>query len=242
MGETMINTILFDLDGTLLSMDTDLFIKQYFGYISVALKDYLTQEEVVKLFWDATYRVIKSDDETTTNEDVFFDYFFSQVDLVEHEIVETLYEFYDNDFGKLKKLAESKKEMIESIEILKSKGYDIVVATNPIFPEVAIHQRIEWADLDKDDFIHITHLEESHFTKPNIRYFKEILLKTGKDASECLMVGNHIEEDMVANEIGIETYLITNHIMGDVTNKSNVVHEGNYEDFLNFVKELPKIN
>ena len=237
----MINTVLFDLDGTLLSMDTDLFIKQYFGLISVALKDYLTQEEVVKLFWEATSKVIKSNDETTTNEQVFFNHFFSKVDLDEQEVVELLYEFYGNEFGKLKALAESKEEMIESIQILKDKGYDVVVATNPIFPEVAIHQRIEWADLNKDDFIHITHLEESHFTKPNVNYFKEILTKINKDASECLMVGNHIEEDMVAHEIGIETYLITNHMMGDESDKSNAIHEGNYQDFLNFVNSLESI-
>ena len=36
----MINTILFDLDGTLLSMDTDLFIKKYFEALTIKLKDY----------------------------------------------------------------------------------------------------------------------------------------------------------------------------------------------------------
>ena len=237
----MINTVLFDLDGTLLSMDTDLFIKQYFGLISIALKDYLTQEEVVKLFWEATSKVISSNDETTTNEEVFFQHFFSKVDLEEQEVVDVLYDFYENEFSKLKALAESKEEMIESIKILKDKGYDVVVATNPIFPEVAIHQRIEWADLNKDDFIHITHLEEAHFTKPNVNYYKEILEKIKKEPSECLMVGNHLEEDMISREIGLETYLITNHLMGDESDKSNVVHEGNYQDFLAFIKELPTL-
>lgn len=237
----MINTVLFDLDGTLLSMDTDLFIKQYFGLVSIALQDYLTQDEVVKLFWEGTYKVIESDDETTTNEQVFFDHFFAHVDLDEKEIVDLLYDFYGNEFGKLKSLAKSKIEMIESIKLLKEKGYDVVVATNPIFPEVAILQRIEWADLNPEDFIHITHMEESHFTKPNVNYYREILSKINKQPEQCLMVGNHIEEDMISRTLGLETYLITNHVMGDESNKENVVHEGNYEEFLNFVKELPSV-
>lgn len=237
----MINTVLFDLDGTLLSMDTDLFIKQYFGLVSEALKDYLTQEEVVKLFWDGTNKVIASNDETTTNEQVFFDHFFSKVDLDEKEVVDLLYEFYGNEFGKLKALAESKNEMIQSVKILKEKGYDVIVATNPIFPEVAILQRIEWADLNPEDFIHITHMEESHFTKPNTNYYREILAKINKKPEECLMVGNHIEEDMISKEVGLSTYLIVNHVMGDESDKSNVDTEGNYQDFLKFVEDLPKI-
>lgn len=237
----MINTILFDLDGTLLSMDTDLFIKNYFGYIADHLKDYFTQEEVVRLFWKCTEKVIASNDGSKTNEQVFFESFFSEVDVDQAELVPVLNEFYATKFSLLQHIAESKREMIEAISILKDKGYELVIATNPIFPEVAIKQRVAWAKLNVEDFKHITTFEQSHFTKPNINYYHEVLHTIDKQAENCLMVGNHIDEDMISNTIGIDTYLITNHVMGDETNKANVKYEGNYTDFLKFVNELKTV-
>lgn len=237
----MINTVLFDLDGTLLSMDTDLFIKKYFGYVAHALKDYLTQDEVVKLFWASTNEVINSVDGTKTNAEVFFENFFSKVDIPKETLLPILDEFYATDFNQLKELSESKKEMIESIKILKEKGYDVILSTNPIFPEVAIHNRVEWANLDKDDFVYITTFENSYYTKPNINYYVNILKDNNKKAEECLMVGNHVDEDMIAHEIGIETYLILDHMMGDPTGSTNIDHRGNYPDFLEYVKGLPQL-
>ena len=58
----MMNTILFDLDGTLLSMDTDEFIKLYFKAVAVKLKDYFTFEEVSKYFWQSTQYMINNTD------------------------------------------------------------------------------------------------------------------------------------------------------------------------------------
>lgn len=237
----MVNTILFDLDGTLLSMDTDLFIKQYFGHIADHLKDYFTQEEVVKLFWQGTEKVIKSQDASKTNQEVFMESFFSQVDYKEEQLMPVLNDFYDNKFDLLKTLSKSKQQMIESIEILKNKGYELVIATNPIFPIAANHSRVEWANLDPNDFKLITAYETSHFAKPNINYYKEVLKDIDKEAHEVLMVGNHMQEDMVSNTIGIDTFLITNHIMGDDSNKENVTHEGDYDKFLAFVEELPQL-
>ncbi len=238
----MVNTILFDLDGTLLSMDTDLFIKQYFGYVAEALKDYMSKEDVVKHFWNSTNEVINSNDGSKTNEEVFFESFFANVDVKKDHLLPILNDFYANGFKNLRSLAESKEEMIEAIEILKDKGYKLVIATNPIFPEVAIIERISWAKLNLEDFSYVTVFEKSHFTKPNINYYHEILNKLDKKAHECLMVGNHLDEDMVSSEIGINTFLITNHLMGDEVNMKNADLKGDYNEFLDYIKSLPHIS
>lgn len=237
----MINTILFDLDGTLLSMDTDLFIKQYFGYVAEALKDHMSKEDVVKHFWHSTNEVIQSNDGSKTNEEVFFESFFSNVNVKKEDILPILNDFYANGFKKLSSLASSQKEMIDAIEILKDKGYKLVIATNPIFPELAIEERISWAKLNLEDFAYVTVFEKSHFTKPNINYYHEILEKINREASECLMVGNHLDEDMISKEIGINTYLITNHQMGDESNLKNADHKGDYQSFLEYIKSLPSL-
>ena len=237
----MIDTLLFDLDGTLLSMDTDLFIKQYFGYVADVLKDYFSQEEITRLFWKCTMLVIESTDGTKTNEEVFFEAFFNEVKDHKEEILSLLNDFYETDFNELQKISESKDEMLEAIKILKEKGYDIILATNPIFPEVAIQNRIRWAKLKPEDFSYITTFENSYFTKPNINYYKNILEKNSKKASQCLMVGNNVEEDMISKEIGVHTYLILDHLMGDPDESENIDNKGYYGDFVKYVESLPNL-
>lgn len=237
----MINTVLFDLDGTLLSIDTELFIKQYFTYVAEALKDYMSKEEVIQSFWNSTSKVIKSNDGSLTNEEVFFEDFFSKVKIDKEVLLPVLNKFYENEFGRLKVLAKSQSEMIEAVKILKEKNYDLIIATNPIFPEVAVNQRIEWADIDINDFEYVTTFENSCFTKPNPNYYVDILAKLEKESKNCLMVGNHVEEDMVAKTVGLSTYLITDHILGDPNDNSNVDNRGNYTDFLAFVNSLPSL-
>ncbi len=238
----MIDTILFDLDGTLLSMDTELFIKHYFGLVAEALKDHMTLDEVLKYFWECTNIVIESTDGTTSNEDVFFEEFFKRVNIDKEVLVPILEDFYLNDFKQLKFLANSKPEMIEAIEILKDKNYKLVIATNPIFPEAAVLQRIEWADISVSDFDFTTTFENSYYTKPNPNYYSDILEVINKKPTQCLMVGNHTEEDMISKEAGLSTYLITDHILGDPNDLDNVDHKGDYNKFLAFIKELPTID
>ena len=52
------------------------------------------------------------------------------------------------------------------------------------------------------------------------------------------MVGNDIEEDMVVAKMGMDHYLITDHVMQADVVPDFVKRSGDYVDFLNFVKEL----
>ena len=233
------NTILFDLDGTLLSMDTDQFIKLYFKAVALKLEDYFTFEEVSKYFWQSTQYMINNTDPNKTNEEAFFEDFYKHSQGRDAEITELLDDFYGNEFNEIKYIASENSHIIKSIKILKEKGYKLVVATNPLFPKKAILSRIMWAGLDPDDFILITSFEKMHYTKPHIDYYREILEKINKEPSSCLMVGNDILEDMVSKEIGLQTYLITNNLIGDLSNDVNIDHQGDYKDFLTFVEKLP---
>ena len=234
----MINTILFDLDGTLLSIDTEEFIKKYFYALGGKLKDYFSPEEVYKYFWQSTKYMINNTDPKITNEEAFFQDFQQHTEDLE-EINALLEEFYEKDFNQLKELGKSNDDMLEAVEVLKEKGYKLVIATNPLFPRSAILNRISWAKVNLDDFDFVTSFEHMHFCKPKIEYYKEVLENIDKKPSECLMVGNDVNEDMISKEIGVKTYLIENNIIGKVND--NVDHKGNYKDFLYFAKNLPKL-
>ncbi|MCX7883876.1 MAG: HAD family hydrolase [Caloramator sp.] len=234
----MVNTILFDLDGTLLPFKWEEFEKEYFNQVVLKLKDILSPEQTIKYLWKSTMEMILNTDFDKTNKEVFMENFI-KLSGKEREQLEFLFDdFYKNEYRTLSTIFTPSDYIIESVKILKEKGYKLIVATNPIFPEEALIQRVNWAGLDDKDFILITSFERMHYCKPNIKYYEEILKIIDKKPHECMMIGNDVEEDLIAGELGIKTYLITDYMINKKNVKPNADFIGNYKDFNNFVKKL----
>lgn len=238
----MINTILLDLDGTLVSMDTDVFTKKYFKGLATKLKDFFTVEDLTKSLWKSTKFMAENSDAIKTNEEIFYENFYANIEYNKDDLQHLIDEYYEKDFYRVKEVSEQNEDMINAVNLLKEKGYRLVVASNPMFPKIAMAERVRWAGVDEEDFKYITSFEEMHFCKPSLEFFKELLEIVEKDPSECLMVGNHAQEDMAAKEFGISTYLIKNHASGDLEDDKNIDNSGYYEDFYRFVKQLPLVN
>ena len=65
-------TVLFDLDGTLLPMDQDEFIKAYFGGIATKLAPYgYEPDKLIKGIWTGTKAMVMNDG-AMTNEERFW--------------------------------------------------------------------------------------------------------------------------------------------------------------------------
>ncbi|SDK04097.1 HAD family hydrolase [Natronincola ferrireducens] len=237
----MLKTILFDLDGTLLPLNMEDFLKKYFQEISVKFKDYFTPQELTKLIWESTEYMVKNIDANKTNADAFFEDFYSKIPYTADLFNPMFDDFYTNNFLKVKEATQESEYIIKAVDILKEKGYEMVVATNPLFPEKAIFHRIAWAGLNKEDFTFITSFEKMHFCKPHLQFYEEILGKINREPRECMMVGNDIEEDMVAKQLGLATYLIEDHKIHRSKDMKNVDYTGKYPDFYRFVIELPSV-
>lgn len=237
-----ITTILFDLDGTLLPLDPDQFVKIYFHQIAqkFAPKGYDPQT-FIKAVWMGTEAMIKNDGKQT-NEVTFWQTFKSIIKGDYQDLENTFLDFYQNEYDETKNSSSYHVLAKKCIDILKQKGYQLVLATNPLFPQVATYKRIEWAGLDSKDFIHITTYENSSYCKPNIKYYLEILKLIEKDASCCLMVGNDVNEDMVVTELGMDTFLLTDCLINPKNVDINQFPHGDFEAFLRFVKSLPDLN
>lgn len=233
-----INTIMFDLDGTLLSIDMNDFEKYYFGSLIEAMKDFVAPEEFQKILLTSTSAMIKNT-EFKTNEEVFMESLESIVKDDMDEYQKRFAQYYMKDFDILRKAVLDTTAMQEATSLLKEKGYELVIATNPLFPELAINKRIEWAGIDKNEFSYVSYFEKNHYCKPNIEYYEEILKDLGKKPEECMMVGNDVLEDMISGNLGIKTYLITNHMLNRKNIEIKADHIGTYEDFLIFAKEVP---
>ena len=234
------NTILFDLDGTLLPMDIEEFTKKYFGLLAQTMSE---KNRDGKLILDAilkgTMAMVKNDG-SHTNEEVFWKTFVEITKIDQDEIEPEFYEFYENVFDKINSGIHS-ENMIQAVKILKEKGYRLYLTTNPLFPRIATLKRTQWAGLDPNDFEWITTYENSSFSKPSINYYKEVIEGQHLDVHQCMMVGNDVKEDGAIQTLGVPLFLVEDYMLNHDNLEINCKWKGSSLDFLKFVEELPEV-
>lgn len=237
---TNIKTILFDLDGTLLPMDRDGFEKVYVSSFAQYSSPYIEPKQLVSALMQSTEVMIQNTQKTDVNEKRFYDTFRSYMDGPTFDaLYGVLEDYYDVHFDVVKEMTSVSQAMVDSVAYLKEQGFNLVLATNPLFPRTATDKRIAWAGLSPDDFIDVTRFEENHFCKPNLAYYEEILEDNGLLASECLMVGNDVEEDLIARHLGMKTVLLTDDLIHRNTQEPIVADWiGTRKEFLVKIKEL----
>ena len=124
---------------------------------------------------------------------------------------------------------------------MASKGYGVVLATNPLFPLCAIETRLEWAGLGADDFRLVTHYYNSTFCKPNPGYYSEILTKINKSPGQCLMAGNSPSEDMISGTLGMETFLVTDCLENETGMDIKPFRKGTLAELETYLTSLPDV-
>lgn len=206
----MIDAVLFDLDGTLLPMDQEEFVNAYMTLLAKKLAPHgYDPKHLVAAVWAGTRAMVENDG-SRTNEEVFWDDFCHIFGADARKDEPLFQEFYAADFGQARQVCGFAPEAAEVVAMLKEKGVKLVLATNPLFPEIATRQRIRWAGLEPEDFELVTTFENSRFCKPNPEYYRDLLDKLGLDPARCLMVGNDVGEDMLpALQAGMEVFLLT---------------------------------
>ena len=205
----MIDAVLFDLDGTLLPMDQDVFIERYMRLLAEFMMPYgYDPKKLVRTVWEGTAAMVGNSGEKT-NEQVFWELFRREYGPRAETDLALFEEFYATEFAKARTSCGFAPEAAETIGMLKEKGIRLILATNPLFPRIATMQRIRWAGLDPADFELITTYENSSFCKPNPLYYQELLDKAGLEPERCLMVGNDAREDTAAGKLGMQVFLLT---------------------------------
>ena len=84
----------------------------------------------------------------------------------------------------------------------------------------------------------VTSYEIMHFCKPNREYYEEILASLGLKAGECLMIGNDVQDDLRAREVGIRTFLVEDHLINRTGEAPQTDYRGSLEDLYEFIKAL----
>lgn len=234
-----IKAILFDLDGTLLPMDQDIFVKAYFGGISkkLAPRGY-EPEKLIGAIWSGTKAMVRNNGEVT-NEDAFWRTFETIYGEGARKRDEAAFEqFYLEDFDKVKAVCGYSEEARAVIDKVKANGFKVALATNPIFPAIATKKRIAWAGLSHTDFELFTTYENSRYSKPNPDYYRDVTAALGVSAEECLMVGNDVDDDMVAEGLGMKVFLLTDCLINKSGADISVYPRGSFGELIEFIDSL----
>lgn len=231
-----ISAILFDLDGTLLPMDLDTFTRAYFGLLAAKLAPYGYEPKTLFGAISAGIAAMSQNDGSAGNETVFWNAFTEIYGKDSKKELPVFEEFYRTDFNKAKDSCGFTPMAKEVITFLHENKIPVILATNPFFPAIATENRVRWAGLCPEDFTWITTYENSSFCKPNPAYYLEILNRFGLKPEECIMIGNDVTEDMVAENLGMKVFLLTDCIINKENKDISVYPNGGFPELLDFLR------
>jgi len=233
-----IKAILFDLDGTLLPMDQDNFMGLYFKSLAEKLAPHgYDPKTLIDAVWSGTTAMVKNSGEKT-NEEVFWEDFRNQNGKDAKKDIPIFDDFYRNEFEGVKAACGYHPKAAETVAFIKEKGLRVALATNPLFPAIATENRIRWAGLSPKDFEFYTTYEDSHYCKPNPKYYEEVVARMQLQPEECLMVGNDVREDMIAESLGMKVFLLTDCLINKDDKDISRYPRGGFEQLIEFIETL----
>ena len=235
------NTILFDLDGTLLPFRQEEFIQAYFKALVRRLSPMgYDSGRLIAALWKGVDAMVKNEG-AVTNRQLFWEVFTGELGMQALALESILDDFYAREFDGVRAVLREDVDHGALIHTLREKSYTLVLATNPVFPAVAVETRLNWAGLTSADFDYVTTYENSRRSKPNPAYYQDILTRTGKRPEECMMIGNSPSEDMAAQALGLSVCLVTDYLENPGDLPINAYPHGSFQELAAYLSALPKL-
>jgi HAD superfamily hydrolase (TIGR01549 family) len=193
-------TLLLDLDDTLLVNNIDDFLPKYLEAFSREVAAYIDPDRFVRMLLTGTRAMVANRRPDCTLKEVFENAFFSELGLDTGTFQALAERFYTHVFPTLREYTRPRPEAVHLVEQAWARGYRMVIATNPLFPQAAIHQRLAWAGcpVDRYPFELVASYETFHFGKPEPAYFAEVLARMGWPQGPIVMVGDDLARDIIA--------------------------------------------
>lgn len=234
----MIKAILFDLDGTLLPMDQEVFVKAYVKGLAAKMAPLgFEPQKVVDGLWAGTGAMMKNVS-GKRNDEIFWQVFCSIVGQNALNHMDTVDDFYANEFQQVRNVCGFTPKAAGVIRRAKELGYKVVLATNPLFPRAATESRVRWAGLRPEDFELITVYDNSYHCKPNPAYYEDVLSAIGAKGEECAMIGNDAKEDMIAETLGMKVFLLTDCLINSENRDISKYPQGSFIELMEFMETI----
>ena len=230
--------IFFDMDGTLLPMDAEVFARTYFKLLTKKMLPHGYEPETLINGINAGITAMQTNDGTRRNQDIFWEHFAEVAGERVYADRPLFDEFYAVDFQRISSSCGYTPEAKRTIALCKELGYRVVIATEPIFPLSAMESRLRWAGVDPSEVDYITSYETSGYCKPDLGFYRELMDHFGIAAEECVMVGNDVGEDLPAEELGMKVFLLTDCLINKKNADINQWEHGGYAALQSWIREL----
>ncbi len=228
----LIKAILFDLDGTLLPLDTELFMQEYLKDFGNYIKKAINPQYFIKSLMASTSAMMADQNPQKTNYQIFWEDFQKHMGTQTNIVAPVMDAFYIEKFKDLVRMTSpNPKQATACVQAALQRGLKIVLATQPVFPLVAILERMRWAGIDTLPWDLITSYEKMHSCKPKASYYQEIACHLHVSPEQCMMVGNDMYDDLSAAKIGMKTYLVTDYLLVHGQNNIQADGRGSLQDF-----------
>ncbi|PJF36254.1 MAG: hypothetical protein CUN49_06425 [Candidatus Thermofonsia Clade 1 bacterium] len=206
----MIKVVLFDLDGTLVRVNTDAFVRDYVQQLSEQLAEALEVPAAQCLqALRAAIRAVSANLDPTCSNRAVFERAFVQALAMPSEALHTAFARAQAAiFPSLVRHFAPEPAAVPLLERLMARDIAFAIVTNPIFSLETVYQRMIWGNLPLElPYALITNLEELHFAKPRPHLYEEVLARIGYEPDQAIMVGDDFQNDIApANAIGMHAY------------------------------------
>jgi FMN phosphatase YigB (HAD superfamily) len=199
--------LLLDLDGTLLDLDLEAFLRRYFAALGSAAARRFPGVDLMQAVLAGTAEMQRRHP-GLTNKQVFDRDIRERTGIDMDADWDVFEDFYRDVFPTLGDGYGPVPGAREAIAQARALGIRIAVATQPIFPGAAIRHRLAWAGLADVEFDAITTYETMFACKPDAAYFEQTAAMIGCAPAECLMVGDDRDMDMPAGALGMRTFYV----------------------------------
>ena len=240
MAQNTYKAIFFDLDGTLLPMELQDFLDTYFDVLAKAAMRYGFEPATFSRAVGVSVGAMAKHEPGILNADAFWESFEREWGSAGKREQDFFEDFYENDFDQVGAGIEADPAAARAIEALRRKGYPLYLTTMPMFPRPAVEWRLRWAGVDPQAFEFITCYDNSTACKPHLHYYAENVQRAGVPAQSILMVGNNTVEDLAAMQLGMDGFLVTDHIINPNDFDIDLVKHGSLADFADFAESLPE--
>lgn len=205
----MIKAILFDLDGTLLPMNEEIFTKGYFSLLSKKMVSLgYDKDNFISAVMFGT-KAMRVNNGEKSNKNVFWENFISVFGGDRIKIESDFTDFYNNEFKESSKFCGENSEALKVVQLARKSGFKTILASNPLFPKEGMLTRLGFVNISSENFDYISTYDNSSYSKPNTNYYLELLKQNNLKANEVIYIANSKEDDLIpAQNVGIKTFLV----------------------------------